>query len=84
MRSVWHIGVLAALRRQFVGHAEHSRRKPNAAWMHRHLSCAVAKLGDLATVAHSVDSMRRVQPHLTVSLLVENYPVADPDWLEAA
>ena len=56
---------------------------PNAAWMHRHLSCAAAKLGDLATVAHSVDCMRRAQPHLSVSLLVENYPVADPDWLAA-
>ena len=56
---------------------------PNATWMHRHLSCAAAKLGDRVTVAHSVDCMRRAQPHLTVSLLVENYPVADPDWLES-
>ena len=56
---------------------------PNAAWMHRHLSCAAAKLGDMTTVAYSVDCMRRAQPHLTVSLLVENYPVADRDWLEA-
>jgi TolB-like protein len=56
---------------------------PNAAWMHRHLSCAAAKLGDAATVAHSVDTMRRAQPHLTVSLLVENYPLADPGWLQA-
>jgi len=56
---------------------------PHAAWMHRHLSCAAAKLGDRVTVAHSVDCMRRAQPHLTVSLLVENYPVADPDWLDA-
>jgi AraC-like DNA-binding protein/TolB-like protein len=56
---------------------------PNATWMHRHLSCAAAKLGDRVTVAHSVDCMRRAQPHLTVSLLVENYPIADPDWLEA-
>jgi len=56
---------------------------PEAHWMHRHLSCAAAKLGDLGLVAHSVECMRRAQPHLTVSLLVENYPVADPDWLEA-
>jgi AraC-like DNA-binding protein/TolB-like protein len=56
---------------------------PNATWMHRNLSCAAAKLGDTATVARSVDSMRRAQPHMTVSLLVENYPIADPDWLEA-
>jgi AraC-like DNA-binding protein/TolB-like protein len=56
---------------------------PSATWMHRHLSCAAAKLGDWATVAHSVDCMRRAQPHLSVSLLVENYPIADPDWLEA-
>jgi hypothetical protein len=27
--------------------------------------------------------MRRAQPPLTVSLLMENYPVADPDWLES-
>ena len=56
---------------------------PDAHWMHRHLSCAAAKLGDKATVIQSVERMRRAQPHLTVSLLVENYPVADPDWLEA-
>jgi AraC-like DNA-binding protein/TolB-like protein len=56
---------------------------PDAMWMHRHLSCAAAKLGDMATVADSVDRMRRAQPHLSVSLLVENYPVADPDWLHA-
>jgi AraC-like DNA-binding protein/TolB-like protein len=56
---------------------------PNATWMHRNLSCAAAKLGDTATVARSVDCMRRAQPHMTVSLLVENYPIADPDWLEA-
>ena len=56
---------------------------PEASWMHRHLSCAAAKLGDKVTVAHSVDCMRHAQPHLTVSLLVENYPLADPGWLEA-
>jgi tetratricopeptide (TPR) repeat protein len=56
---------------------------PNATWMHRHLSCAAAKLGDKVAVSHSVDCMLRAQPHLTVSLLVENYPQADPGWLEA-
>jgi tetratricopeptide (TPR) repeat protein len=56
---------------------------PNATWMHRNLSCAAAKLGDTATVVRSVDCMRRAQPHITVSLVVENYPIADPDWLEA-
>lgn len=58
-------------------------QNPGASWMHRHLSCAAAKLGDMAMVEHSVDCMRRAQPHMSVSLLVENYPPADRSWLDA-
>jgi tetratricopeptide (TPR) repeat protein len=56
---------------------------PQADWMHKLLSCCANKLGDKATVAHSVDHLRRVRPHLTVAQIVEVFPLADVDWLEA-
>ncbi|HEX5326772.1 MAG TPA: helix-turn-helix domain-containing protein [Acetobacteraceae bacterium] len=56
---------------------------PEADWMHKLLSCSANKLGDKATVARSVDCMRRARPHLTVSEIVEIWPWADTGWLEA-
>jgi AraC-like DNA-binding protein/TolB-like protein len=56
---------------------------PDAVWMHKLLSCAANKLGDKATIAASVDCMRRARPHATVSQFVEVWPCADIDWLEA-
>jgi AraC-like DNA-binding protein/TolB-like protein len=56
---------------------------PDADWMHRYKSCSAAKMGDLSAVKQSVDCMRRARPHLTVSLIVDNYAHADAGWLEA-
>jgi tetratricopeptide (TPR) repeat protein len=56
---------------------------PDADWMHKLLSCAANKLGDKATIAASVDCMRRARPHATVSQFVEVWPYADIGWLEA-
>jgi AraC-like DNA-binding protein/tetratricopeptide (TPR) repeat protein len=56
---------------------------PDAVWMHKLLSCAANKLGDKATIAASVDCIRRARPHATVSQFVEVWPYADADWLEA-
>jgi AraC-like DNA-binding protein/TolB-like protein len=56
---------------------------PDADWMHRYKSCCAAKMGDLSTVERSIDCMRRARPHLTVSLIVDNYALADTAWLEA-
>ena len=56
---------------------------PDADWMHKVLSCSANKLGDRATVARSVDCMRRARPHLTVSEIVGFWPWADTGWLDA-
>ena len=44
---------------------------PEADWMHKMLSCSANKIGDKATVARSVDCMRRARPHLSVAGIVE-------------
>jgi AraC-like DNA-binding protein/tetratricopeptide (TPR) repeat protein len=56
---------------------------PDAVWMHKLLSCAANKIGDKATVAASVECMRRARPNATVSQFVEVWPYADTGWLEA-
>jgi tetratricopeptide (TPR) repeat protein len=56
---------------------------PDADWMQKLLSCAANKLGDKATIAASVECMRRARPHATVSQFVEIWPYADIGWLEA-
>ena len=56
---------------------------PDADWMHKVLSCSANKLGDKATLARSVDCLRRARPHLTVSQIVEIWPWANTGWLEA-
>jgi hypothetical protein len=56
---------------------------PDADWMHKVLSCSANKLGDKATLARSVESLRRARPHLTGSQILEIWPWANTGWLEA-
>jgi AraC-like DNA-binding protein/tetratricopeptide (TPR) repeat protein len=55
---------------------------PQMDWVHKLLSCSANRLGDKATVARSVDCMRRARPHLTVAEIVGLWPWAHPGWLE--
>ena len=58
---------------------------PGADWMHRTISRAAWKRGDLSGVAESVERLRRAFPFLTVSFLADHYPVpvCEAGWLDA-
>ena len=54
---------------------------PRADWMHRTISCLALKTGDDRANVQSVDRLRRVFPHLTLSYHAD-FPFYDPRWLE--
>jgi AraC-like DNA-binding protein/tetratricopeptide (TPR) repeat protein len=58
---------------------------PDAAWLYREQSCLMFRLGDRAGMAKAVESLRRIQPEITVSLLMASFvhPEYGIGWCEA-
>jgi hypothetical protein len=58
---------------------------PGAAWLYRSQACYASDMGDGSLLGQAVEQLRRLQPDISVSLLVQAMPATAsdcPGWLD--